>query len=50
MPDDVQGLAVEVLAHRLLSTVEASMSGRSAEAALRQVLASVPMPESRRGS
>ena len=50
VPDDVQGLAVEVLAHRLLSTVEASMSGRSAEAALRQVLASVPMPESRRGS
>jgi MoxR-like ATPase len=50
VPDDVQGLAVEVLAHRLLSTVEASMSGRSAEAALRQVLATVPMPESRRGS
>ena len=42
--------AVEVLAHRLLSTVEATMSGRRAEAALRQVLASVPMPESRRGS
>jgi MoxR-like ATPase len=48
IPDDVAGLVVQVLAHRLLPTVEASMNGRTPEAALRQILASVPMPESRR--
>ena len=48
IPDDVQGLATQVLAHRLLPTVEASMSGRTTEAALRHILAGVPMPESRR--
>ena len=47
IPDDIQGLAVQVLAHRLLPTVEASMSGRTTEAALRQIVASVAMPESR---
>ena len=48
IPDDVQGLANQVLAHRLMPTVEASMSGRTAVATLRQVVATVPMPESRR--
>ncbi len=47
IPDDVQGLALQVLSHRVLTTVEASMSGRSPEAALRQILAGVPMPEHR---
>jgi MoxR-like ATPase len=50
IPDDVQDLAGQVLAHRLLPTVEASMSGRTPEAALRQIVAGVPMPESRRSS
>ena len=50
IPDDVQELAVQVLAHRMLPTVEASMSGRSTEAALRQIVAGVPMPESRRSA
>nr|WP_246456412.1 MoxR family ATPase [Nocardioides mesophilus] len=50
IPDDVQALAVQVLAHRMLPTVEASMSGRTPEAALRQIVAGVAMPESRRGS
>jgi MoxR-like ATPase len=50
IPDDVQDLAGQVLAHRLLPTVEASMSGRTPEAALRQIVAGVPMPESRRTS
>ena len=50
IPDDVQELAVQVLAHRLLPTVEASMSGRTTEAALRQIVAGVPMPEARRTS
>jgi MoxR-like ATPase len=48
VPDDVQGLATQVLAHRLLPTVEASMSGRTTEAALNHILAGVAMPESTR--
>jgi MoxR-like ATPase len=48
IPDDVQTLAIQVLAHRMLPTVEASMSGRTTEAALKQIVANVPMPESRR--
>jgi MoxR-like ATPase len=50
IPDDVKDLAVQVLSHRLLTTVEASMSGRTPEAALRQIVAGVPMPESRRSA
>ncbi|HET7387959.1 MAG TPA: MoxR family ATPase [Nocardioidaceae bacterium] len=50
IPDDVQGLAGQVLAHRMLPTVEASMTGRSTEAALAQLVANVPMPESRRSA
>lgn len=49
IPDDVLTLAPQVLAHRLLPTVEASMSGRTTEVALGQILSGVPMPESRRG-
>ncbi len=49
IPDDVQGLTLQVLSHRMLTTVEASMSGRTPEAALRNIVAGVPMPESRRG-
>jgi MoxR-like ATPase len=49
IPDDVQELVVQVLAHRMLPTVEASMSGRTPEQALRQIVAGVAMPESRRG-
>jgi MoxR-like ATPase len=48
IPDDVQELAVQVLSHRMLTTVEASMSGRTPEAALRHIIAGVPMPELRR--
>jgi MoxR-like ATPase len=48
IPDDIQTLAGQVLAHRLLPTVEASMSGRTTESALRQIVAGVAMPESRR--
>jgi len=47
IPDDVQQYAVPVLAHRLLPTVEASMSGRTTEATLRNILASVRLPEPR---
>jgi MoxR-like ATPase len=48
IPDDVRDLAVQVLAHRMLPTVEASMSGRNTETTLRQIVAGVAMPESRR--
>ena len=43
-PDDIRGLAPQVLAHRLLPTVEASMSGRTVERVLDAVLAAVPAP------
>jgi MoxR-like ATPase len=48
VPDDIQALATPVLAHRLLPTVEASMSGRTTEAALNHIVAGVAMPERRR--
>jgi MoxR-like ATPase len=48
LPDDVLTLAPSVLSHRMLTTVEASMGGRTPEAALRQVLGSVPLPEAPR--
>ena len=43
-PDDVRTLAPDVLSHRLLPTVEATMSGRTVDRVLEQVLASVPAP------
>ena len=48
LPDDVQAIALPVLGHRVMTTVEASMSGRTPEAALRQIVSGVPMPEARR--
>jgi MoxR-like ATPase len=48
VPDDLRALAVPVLAHRLLPTVEASMGGRTTSSALHTVVASVPAPDSRR--
>jgi MoxR-like ATPase len=50
IPDDVAELAPQVLTHRLLPTVEASMSGRSVDTTLKQIVATVPMPESRRAA
>jgi MoxR-like ATPase len=48
LPDDVHTLARPVLAHRLLPSVEAAMSGRSTSAILDAVLAGVPVPEGNR--
>ncbi len=45
LPDDVRRLAQPVLAHRLLPSVEAAMSGRSTSSILEAVLESVPVPE-----
>jgi MoxR-like ATPase len=44
VPDDIRDLAQPVLAHRLLPTVEAAMSGRTARDTLEVVIGSVPMP------
>jgi MoxR-like ATPase len=43
LPDDVRTLAGAVLAHRLLPSVEAAMSGRTTDAILADVLDSVPV-------
>jgi len=43
LPDDVRSLAGPVLAHRLLPSVEASMSGRSTTDILADLLESVPV-------
>jgi MoxR-like ATPase len=44
LPDDVKTLAPLVLPHRLLPTVEATMSGRRTTEVVDQVLAHVPVP------
>jgi MoxR-like ATPase len=48
LPDDVRTLAQSVLAHRLLPSVEAAMSGRSTTAILGAVIEAVPVPEGAR--
>jgi MoxR-like ATPase len=45
LPDDVHALARPVLAHRLLPSVEAAMSGRTTSQILDGIVASVPVPE-----
>jgi MoxR-like ATPase len=44
LPDDVSSLAASVLAHRLLPTVEATMTGRTPASVLDGILATVPVP------
>jgi MoxR-like ATPase len=43
LPDDVQALAVPVLAHRLLLTADATLARRGAEQVVRDLLATVPV-------
>jgi MoxR-like ATPase len=43
-PDDVKALAIPVLAHRLIVSADAAMSGRDAKAVLTQTLDEVPVP------
>jgi MoxR-like ATPase len=45
LPDDVHALAGPVLAHRLLPSVEAAMSGRSTSAILEAIVHTVPVPD-----
>jgi MoxR-like ATPase len=48
LPDDLRGLARQVLTHRLLPSVEASMSGRSTSTIIDGIIAAVPVPEGTR--
>jgi len=49
LPDDVQGLAVAVLAHRLLPTAETQVARRTTEAVVADLVARLPLPEGTRG-
>jgi MoxR-like ATPase len=43
IPDDVKSLAEPVLAHRIIATADAAMTGRTAEVVIRELLAQVPV-------
>ncbi|WP_370116041.1 AAA family ATPase [Streptacidiphilus sp. MAP12-33] len=45
IPDDLQRLAVPVLAHRVLPTAETQLGRRSAEDVVRDLVRSVPIPQ-----
>ncbi len=45
LPDDIRTLARPVLAHRILSGVEAAMSGRNTMTILEGIVSGVPVPE-----
>jgi MoxR-like ATPase len=45
LPDDVQTLAVAVLAHRLLPTAQAQLNRRTAEQVVTEILARTPVPD-----
>jgi len=44
IPDDVKVLAVPSLAHRIIVTADAVMSGRSPQVILQEILSEVPVP------
>jgi MoxR-like ATPase len=44
LPDDVQALAVAVLAHRLLPTAQAQLNRRTAEQVVQEILQQTPVP------
>jgi MoxR-like ATPase len=44
LPDDIQALAVPVLAHRLLMTAEAQIGRRTAREVVREIVQSLPAP------
>ena len=46
IPDDLQLLATSVLAHRLITGLDAQMGGRGAEAVLSSLLRTLPVPQS----
>ena len=46
LPDDVQQLAVPVLAHRLLPSTESRLSGRTTDAIVADIVDRIPLPSS----
>jgi MoxR-like ATPase len=50
IPDDIQTLAVPVLAHRLITSLEAQMSGRGPEAVITSLLRQVEIPVPAQGN
>jgi MoxR-like ATPase len=44
LPDDVQAVAVPVLAHRLLPTAEAQIARRDPEAVIQEIVSHLPVP------
>lgn len=47
LPDDIQDLVQPVLAHRLIPSAEAAVSGRGTAAVLEEIVAQVPVPDAR---
>ncbi len=45
IPDDLQLLATPVLAHRLITALDAQLGGRGAEAVIAALLRSIPVPD-----
>jgi MoxR-like ATPase len=50
IPDDIQALAVPVLAHRLITSLEAQMSGRGPEQVISALMRHIEIPEPVRGN
>lgn len=50
LPDDVQSLAVPVLAHRILSTADAQLSRRTTDAIVADIVHRLPLPSERQRS
>jgi MoxR-like ATPase len=48
LPDDLQSLAVPVLAHRIISTADAQLSRRTTDAIVADLVHRLPVPEGRR--
>jgi MoxR-like ATPase len=44
VPDDIKALAIPVLAHRIIVTADAAMSGRTPRSLLEELLAQTPVP------
>ena len=50
IPDDLQSLAVPVLAHRVISTAEAQLSRRTTDAIIADIVHRLPLPSERQRS
>ena len=50
LPDDLQTLAVPVLAHRLIPTAEAQLSRRTTDLVVADLVHRLPVPADRRSS